>query len=276
MRNFPIVDTHVHILMENGIPYQSLQGNYTLADYNASVTGLSVETILFMECDCKLSHYREEVAFASGLAHVDPRIKGIIASLPLEKGAVLKEEIAALTQNILVKGVRRLLKFEEETFCLSPAFIAGVQLLGKYGLSFEICTSLEQNRHLPALVSQCPDVMFMFDHIGTPDIRGKRFAEWKQGITDIAAFENVWCKLSSIATEAEKGTWTKVDIEPYISHCLSVFGSERLVFGSDWPVSLSNSSVERSVAVLDELLGTLSETEQKKIYHDNALSFYKI
>jgi predicted TIM-barrel fold metal-dependent hydrolase len=276
MRNYPIVDTHAHILMGKGLPYQSLKGNYTITEYNKSMEEVAVDTIIFMECDCRLSHYREEVAFASGLAHIDPRIQGIVAAMPLEHGEKIVDEIAELVKNPLVKGVRRLLKFEEETFCLNEDFIIGVNALGAYNLSFDICTSLEQNRHIPKFVAQCPDVQFMFDHIATPDIRGNQFELWSRGISEIASFENVWCKLSSIATEAVLGNWKEEDIEPYISHVISAFGTNRLVFGSDWPVSLSNATIIQSLELLDKLLGALTPTEQRNIYRENALNFYKI
>jgi L-fuconolactonase len=276
MLDFPIVDSHVHLLMNKGLPYKSLQGTYTLADYNKACGSIEVDTIVFMECDCELTHYKQEGAFASGIAHVDDRIKAIVSALPVEKGAVLEKELEALIQNPLIKGVRRLLKFEDNDFCVQKDFIEGVRLLGKYNLSFDICTTLEQNQNVVELVSRCPDVSFIVDHIGTPDIVGGRYELWKSGIGQLASFPNVFCKLSSIATEADKANWKESDIRPYIDYLLSVFGTDRLAFGGDWPVSLVSAKFEESVTLLESLISKLSSTEKMKIFRENALKFYSI
>ncbi|PKP61497.1 amidohydrolase [Candidatus Atribacteria bacterium HGW-Atribacteria-1] len=276
MLDFPIVDTHVHLLLNGGIPYRSLQGNYTLDTYNKASESVNVDSIVFMECDCEITHYREEVAFASGLAQVDKRIKGIVASMPVEKGAVIEGEIFELIKNPLVKGVRRLLKFEKNDFCLSEKFIQGVQLLGKYNLSFDLCTAIEQNKNAAKLVKNCSDVSFIVDHIGTPDIKGGRFALWREGMKRLSDLPNVWCKLSSLATEADHEHWTVGDIRPYVEYLFKTFGTDRVLFGGDWPVSLVSASFTRSVALLEDLVSGYSRDEKIKIFRENAIKFYKL
>lgn len=276
MLNFPITDTHVHLTASYLLPYQSLKGDYTLSMYNRDCGDIKVENIIFMECDCSLTHYREEVAFATGIAFADKRFKGIIASMPLEKGNSIEKELMQLSSNPLVKGVRRLLKFEPRDFCLNKNFIIGVRLLGKFNLSFDICTNIEQNENAARLVELCPDVNFMIDHIGTPDIRGRRFKMWSQDLKRLSEFPNVWCKLSSLATEAVPKRWSIEDIKPYTEHLKEHFGVNRLVFGSDWPVSLVSAKLRKSIVTLDKLLSGYTDSDKEKIFRLNALHFYKI
>jgi len=276
MLNFPITDTHVHLTASYLLPYQSLKGDYTLSRYNQDCADIEIENIIFMECDCKLTHSKEEVAFATGIAFADKRFKGIIASMPLEKGNLIEKELKQFSFNPLIKGVRRLLKFESKDFCLNKDFINGVRLLGKFNLSFDICTNIEQNENAARLVEQCPDVNFMIDHIGTPDIGGGRFKMWSKDMKRLSEFPNVWCKLSSLATEAVSNQWSIEDIKPYTEHLKENFGIGRLVFGSDWPVSLVSATIKKSVDTLDKLLSGCTDFDKEKIFRTNALHFYKI
>lgn len=276
MLNFPIVDTHVHFLLEQGLPYQSLKGDFTLKQYNAYTKNLNVDTIVFMECDCNLSHYAEEVYFATGVSYLDPRIKAIVSAFPVEDGYSQEAALEKLLLNPLVKAIRRLVRFEKKDFMLQPGFIDGLKMLEKRKLPFDLCISLEELELVPELVKQVPELPIMLDHIGTPHIRDKEFKIWSTGIQKVAQYPNVHCKLSSLATEANPKTWTKEDILPYLDELLEDFGVNRVAFGSDWPVSLVAATVEQSVELLLEAVKHHSEEEKKKIFRENALAFYNI
>lgn len=277
MLNFPIVDTHVHFLLNQGLPYQSLKGDYTLSEYDEYVENLNVDTIIFMECDCNLSHYAEETYFATGVAYLDSRIKGIVSAFPIEEGYKRENDLDKLLMNKLVKAIRRLVRFESKEFMLDSDFIDGLKMLEKRSIPFDLCISLEQLEVVPKLVEQVPSLPIMLDHIGTPHIRDEdKFEFWKTWIKEIAKFPNVYCKLSSLATEANPKKWTDAEVIPYIKTLLEEFGVDRLAFGSDWPVSLVAATVEESVALLLKALEEYSESDKRKIFRDNALKFYNI
>ena len=79
-----------------------------------------------------------------------------------------------------------------------------------------------------------------------------------------------------MVTEADMENWTVDDLRPYVGYVLEMFGSDRLMFGSDWPVSLQASSYERVVGSTDEALGPLSEFDRIKIFGGNAVDFYNL
>src|SRR5262249_44805803 len=99
---------------------------------------------------------------------------------------------------------------------------------------------------------------------------------WREQLKTIAKFENVWCKMSGLANEADWQHWTKEDLKPYSDHVVECFGYDRLVFGGDWPVVLRAARWQQWVDTLDWLTRDASRDERKKLFHDNAITFYRL
>jgi len=284
MINFPIVDAHLHVWDIQKLRYPWLAGvpflnrTFLLDDYNKACGPVHVQKMLFMQCECDPAQYKDEVAWVSRLAaEEDQRIKGIVAWAPLEKGEAAKAEIEALAQNKLVKGIRRIIQFEEDlTFCLRPDFITGVRMLPAYGLTFDICISHIHTKNTIRFVEQCPDVRFILDHIGKPDIKGGQIDPWRDEIRELAQHDHVFCKVSSLATEADHQNWTISDLRPYVDHIFECFGFDRTVFAGDWPVSSQAATYPGCVETLEQLVAGCSQDDLKKLFHDNAEIFYGI
>jgi L-fuconolactonase len=206
----------------------------------------------------------EEAEWVTGLAQDDPRIQGLVPWAPLEKGDGAKAALEKLADNRLVKGIRRIIQFEDDIeFCLQPDFIRGLQALPDYGLSFDICINPMQLANTIKMVAQCPDVPFVLDHIGKPDIKNQILEPWQREIRTLAGFPNVWCKLSGLVTEADHANWTRDDLKPYIDQVIECFGFERVVFGGDWPVATQASDYPRWVETLAWAVSGASETEMR-------------
>ena len=283
MLNFPIVDTHVHLWDPRHIRYPWLEHNarlnrpFLLADYERALGAVEVEKMVFLECDCEASQYREEAEWVTGLAVQEPRLQGMVPRVPLERGEAIRADLEALAQNPLVKGVRRLIQSEPLGFCLQPDFIKGVQALADLGFSFELCIYHFQLNNAIELVRQCPKVTFILDHIAKPDIKARRFEPWQAEIKILSEFPNVWCKISGLATEANHQNWTKEDLRPYIDHVIGCFGFDRVMYGSDWPVSTLATDYPRWVETLFwATVGGCSEVELRKLFRENAIQFYKL
>ncbi len=221
--------------------------------------------------------YGHETAWVSSLAKADPRIAGIVSWAPLEKGEAVRPELEELVQiNPLVRGIRRILQSEDVEFCLRPDFVRGVQLLADYGLTFDICIFPGHLPNVIEFVRQVPQVKMILNHIGKPGIKMGEFDPWAEGITQLAAMENVHCKVSSLATEADHERWTKEDLKPYVEHVFSCFGFERCIFGSDWPVCTLAADFPTCVSTLEELITGCSEKEKQKLFRTNAIEFYSL
>jgi L-fuconolactonase len=146
--DIPIVDTHLRVWDLKRLHYPWLEAvpplnrTFLLEDYKRATGPLQVAKMVFVQCECLPSEYRDEVRWVSEVAREDGRIQGIVSWAPLEKGEAVLPELAELSRNPLVKGIRRIIQFEADAdFCLRPDFIRGVRLLPRFGWTFDICIS---------------------------------------------------------------------------------------------------------------------------------------
>ena len=282
MDNFPIVDTHVHLWHPKQLRYPwlkdvpNLNRPFLLQDYSDAHQDLNIESIVFVQCDTHPDDGLKETTWVTSLAAVEPKIKGIVAWAPLEEGEQVAPFVEKLAEESLVKGIRRLIQSEDIDFCIQPNFVKGVKTLSRFNLSFDLCIFHPQLSNTISLVEQCPNVQFILDHIGKPDIKNQLFDPWKQEITQLASFENVYCKISGLVTEADHNSWTPEDLQPYIEHVLEAFSFDRVIYGSDWPVSTLASDYPRWVQTLKDVVSGCSTDELNKLFHDNAIEFYRL
>ncbi len=283
MTNFPIIDTHLHLCDYDNLRYPwieelpVLQRSFLLSDYNQACGAVEIEKMVFVQYECDPLQYKDEIAFVSSKAQEDRRLCGIVAWAPLEKGDAVRPELEELTHNTLIKGFRRIIQFEEDIeFCLRPDFIKGVQLLARFNWSFDICIAHTQLANTIKFVRQCPEVQFILDHIGKPDIKNRLFEPWATEIRELAEFENVSGKISGLITEADHEHWMKEDLKPYIDHVINCFGIDRVMFGGDWPVVTLAGNLQDWLKSLKWALGGVSADEMHKLFYDNSLRIYRM
>ncbi len=281
MLDFPIVDTHLHVWDTGRLRYTwlddipKLNRPYLLDDYNEACGPVQVGKMVFLQCEC--SQYAEEADWVTALAQRDPRIEGIVPWAPLEKGAAVRAELESLAANPLVKGIRRIIQSESDPkFCLRGDFIRGVRLLAEFGLHFEVCISHDQMAAAIRMVRQCPEVRFVLDHIGNPDIRNHVLEPWASELRELAGLPNVWCKVSGLVCQADHDRWTREDLKPYVDRVVDCFGFDRLMYGGDWPVASLATDYPRWVETLEWAVGGCSGEELRKLFRDNAVDFYRL
>lgn len=205
----------------------------------------------------------------------DPRIRGMVAWAPLDKGSAVRDDIERLVRHDFLRGIRQIIQFEPDlTFCLRPDFIAGVRTLADFDLCFEICIDHRHMHNILKFVESVPDVPMVLDHIGKPAIKEGTMQPWASQMRELAAFSNVSCKISGVATEADHRAWKVDELKRYIEVAIQAFGFERILFGGDWPVAIQAISFSRWVELLDEMLSGVSGTDQRKFWRDNAGRVY--
>lgn len=284
MIQFPIVDTHVHLWDTNRLHYPwlaeipQLNKPYLLEDYNRATGPVQVEKMVFLQCEVDTTQFMQEAEWVTQLAEEqDARIQGIVPWAPLETGDAARADLEKLSDNPLIKGVRRIIQFEPDIeFCLRPAFVKGVQALSDYNLSFDICIAHHHMANTIKMVAQCPDVRFILDHIGKPNIKDQIFEPWKTELKQLSEFPNVWCKISGLVTEADHQKWTREDLTLYIEQVIACFGFDRVIYGGDWPVATQATKYPRWVKTLAQVVQDCSESERRKLFHDNAIAFYQL
>ena len=276
-----IIDTHQHLWDTSNLEYPWLEGfdllgkRYTAEDYREAIGDLNVLKSVHVEGDPAETDVVKEVEWLTQISEEDGMIGAIAAAAPLEKPnaeAILEQ----LTGFGLVAGVRRMAwHHPDPQFYASPELINGVKLLKKFDLSFELCANHAQLPAAIELVKATPDVRHALNHCGGPDIKGGQFEPWATHVRELAAFENVHCKVSGIVTTASEN-WTREELKPYIQHLVEVFGYDRVMFGSDWPVCTLAATYQEWVAALSWAVEDASDAEKNRLFYENASEFYSV
>lgn len=275
-----IVDSHVHFWEPSRLRYiwlddlPPLNRPYLPDHIPTAGTDWTIDALVFVQADCAAEQGLQEADWVTALAASDKRIQGIVAFAPLEQGRSVRPMLEELSQRPLVKGVRRLIQSEPLGFSVQPDFVAGVQLLAEFNLTCDLCIRHFQMRDVIRLVLQCPQVSFVLDHIGKPEIKNGLLDPWRKEIAELAALPNVACKLSGLVTEADWQHWTAADLQPYIDYSLEVFGPDRVMYGSDSPVASLAAPYPQWVDTLLAATQSLSNMEREKLFYQNTSKFY--
>lgn len=277
----PLVDTHQHLWDLNRLPYSWCAGIPTLnrsflpADYDTAAVGLEIAKTVFMEADVDDPHPLDEARHVQALTDAHPRIAGLVASGRPEHdgfGAHL-EQLAALPK---VRGVRRVLHTQPDALSQSPRFAENLRLLPGFGFTFDLCVLARQLPVGLELVRRCPEVTFILDHCGVPDVKGRAFDPWREHLRQLAAQPNVHCKVSGLVAYADPATWTVDDLRPWVEHVLECFGWDRVVWGGDWPVCTLGAPLARWVEAFRTLIAPATADQQAAICHRNAERTYHV
>ncbi len=218
----------------------------------------------------------EENTFLLELAKQHSFIKGIVGWVDLRSNTVGKK-LEEYSQQVKIKGFRHVVQGEpDHNFLLRPNFLRGISSLEKFNFVYDILVFPHQLGAVLEFVKLFPNQKFVIDHIAKPYIKDGFFEGWATLMSAIAKHENVYCKLSGMVTEADYKSWDETQLEPYMNHVLNIFGSDRVLFGSDWPVCLVASDYSRMKKNVSNFIASLSQTEQDSIMGDNAVKFYNL
>jgi len=293
---FPIVDTHQHLwdLKKFTLPWlaknESLKNDYLPSDYaeataklctfklgGQSLPGKIVKSV-YMEVDVDPSQQNHEAEYVIELckAGKTPTMAAVISGRPASDE--FKKYITAYKGNKYVKGLRQVLHGDgtPKGYCLDPKFIKGVQLLGELGMSYDICIRPGELLDASKLIDSCPDTRFILDHCGNANVQAKDHSQWKRDIAEVAKRKQVVCKVSGIIASGKPGEWTSDQLAPIVKHVLEVFGSDRVMFGGDWPVCTLTAPLNVWIETLYLIVHDCKEEHLRKLFHDNAVKFYAL
>jgi len=216
----------------------------------------------------------EETEFLLNLAAENPFIKAVVGWVDL-RSQELEERLEYFNSFKTLKGFRHIVQAESTGFMLESEFRRGIKSLSRYGYTYDILIYPHQIPDAIQLVKNHPDQAFVLDHLAKPDIKNAGIKEWAKQMKELASFENLYCKLSGLLTEANLQNWKKEDIYPYMDKGLEFFGAKRLMFGSDWPVCKLAAEYGQVCELVADYLQKLSQNEQEMIWSKNASEFYK-
>jgi len=202
-------------------------------------------------------------------------IKGVVGWVPLVEDA--KAHLETLSHCHTLKSIRHLVQDEpDDNFLLRDDFNRGVDALCDFWLAYDLVI---YERPLPQsieFVDRHPNQTIVLDHLGKPRVRDQHLEPWATNIHKLAQRENVFCKLSGLATEANWQHWTEEELKPYWEVILQSFGPERLMFGSDWPVCLLAVEYRSWYDICRRFTSELSQAEQARIFGGTAIEAYRL
>ena len=203
-------------------------------------------------------------------------VKGIVGWIGLS-AANVEEKLEYFSQFKKLKGFRHVLQGEpQRDFMLRAEFLNGISLLNKYNFTYDILVFPDQLKFVKQFVEKFPEHRFVIDHIAKPYIKDNIIEGWQQDMRAIAEHKNVYCKISGMVTEAKWNNWTKADFDPYMDVVVNAFGTDRVMFGSDWPVCLVAAKYSEVLEIVKDYFSGYSDDERDKVFGGNAIKFYNL
>jgi L-fuconolactonase len=273
------IDSHQHFWKYN--PQQHdwitddmkvIQGDFLPSDLLPILQAHNIEGCVSVQAD----QTEKETNFLLELANENEFIKGVVGWFDLRADDVY-ERLEHYSQFKKLKGFRHVVQGESDSeFMLRPKFKNGIIELGMYDFTYDILIYHYQLEQAIQFVKQHPEQKFVLDHIGKPDIKSGEFFEWQTNIKKLALHQNVYCKVSGMVTENEWRDWKISDFKVYLDSVVKAFGTERLMYGSDFPVCTLAATYGEQLNIVKEYFSAFTSLEKKKIMGDNAIKFYNL
>ena len=273
------IDAHQHFWIYDQREYDwiddlmaALRRDFLPADLKPELEGSGFQGCVAVQARQTL----EETRWLLELAERAPFILGVVGWVDL-RSPRLRFELESFAGKSKLVGVRHIVQSEpDEQFLLQPDFLRGIALLEEFDLAYDI---LIYAHHLPVtaeFVGRFPRQRFVLDHMAKPPIKGGALDAWARGIQGLAAFPNVYCKVSGLVTEADWQVWKPEDIRPYLDVAFECFGPSRLMAGSDWPVCTVAAPYARVMNLVKDYLGKYSTNEKEAVLGENASAFWRL
>ncbi|MCU0456397.1 MAG: amidohydrolase family protein [Bacteroidales bacterium] len=272
------IDAHQHFWIYNSAEYgwidesmKVLKRDYLPADLLPELKKYGFEGSVVVQA----RQTPEETRWLLKLAGGHDFIKGVVGWVGLCSESSLRRELDEFCKNPKLVGVRHVVHDEpDDNFMLRDDFLKGISILKDYSLTYDL---LLFPRHLAVaekVISMFPGQKFGLDHISKPFIKDHIVNPWKEDVTRLAQYPNVWCKLSGMVTEADINNWKPEDFFPYLDIVFKAFGPGRLMIGSDWPVCRLAGEYGDVIGIVNGYLSGMPSEARDKVLGRNCLEFY--
>lgn len=240
------LDAHLHLWDPELLRYPWLEGPlaYLFAETeleHARLPTATDEQAVFVQAGTDEQDFLAEVRWVESLAE-GLGIVGIVAGARLDRGVDTITHLEELGTQPHVVGVRHDLQDDDDGLAMSTLFVTGAREVAARGWSFDASIRAAQLPEIARLAGAIPELRIVLDHLGKPevgtaDVPVAPTAEWMRDLAELARHPNAFCKLSGLPAMAG-GAWSPRQIVPFLDAAADAFGDERLMWGSDWPVSV--------------------------------------
>ncbi len=273
------IDAHQHFWIYNPAEYDwiddsmsALRRDFLPADLKRELDRSDFQGSVAVQARQTL----EETQWLLELAESSPSILGVVGWADL-RSPDIRSQLKTLARNPKLVGIRHIVQSEpDDRFLLQPEFLRGIATLEEFDLAYDILIYTKHLSTAAEFVERFPRQRFVLDHLAKPPIKSGQIDSWTHGIRRLAEFPNVFCKLSGLVTEADWQGWRPEQIVPFLDVAFEVFGPDRLMIGSDWPVCLVAAAYERTVHVVKTYLLAKSPECREAILGGNAQRFWRL
>ena len=274
-----IVDSHQHFWQVGRFDYpwmtpevDALCHDYLPAMLEPILNRNGVEKTILVQASNSL----EETRWLLSLADQNSFVGGVVGWVDLQSDDV-GQQLDQFAAHPKFKGVRHLIESEPaDDWLVQKNALNGLRQLSLRGLTYDLLVHTRHLQHATRVADECPELHLVIDHLAKPPVARREISEWAREFKTLAACRNVSCKLSGLVTEADHQRWRNEDLKPYVDIALECFGSERMMFGSDWPVCLLAASYDQVFDSIQSLLTDLNDDQRERIFAKNAIDFYRI
>lgn len=277
------IDAHQHFIFPSRVHYPWLEGHtmrplqrdFGPEELRSLLGQNGVDKTVLVQTRGSLEETEEFLQIAAETDYVAGVVGWVDLTDP-DVGDVLDELLGSKNGRYLV-GIRHQVHDEPDpNWLLQDSVQGAIAAIGERGLAYDF---LSRTRELPACVKTArdhPGVRFLLDHLAKPNIAAGQWEDWLGALSPLAPLPNVWVKLSGLVTEADWQGWTAERLRPYVQKALELFGPERCLFGSDWPVCLLAGSYGAVKQGLEHALGELTQEDRGRIFGTNAAEVYRL
>lgn len=272
------IDCHMHFWTLAMEPHYSLwmspelkvlYGEYLPRDAKPLLSAHNVEGIVLVSAASSI----HETGYLMGLADSQDFIRGVVAWTDL-LAPTAAEDLALWARFRKLKSIRPYLQdLAEDDWILKPELDRAFRTMLDLGLRFDALIKPRHILNTVRFIERYPNLPVIVDHMAKPAICDNGFEPWRRDMEQFRDLKHVHCKLSGILTE-DGPHWTQARLAPYLEAIIDIFGPDRLVFGSDWPVVNLVASYGGWIEALGHALGGLTRADQQKVWADNGERFY--
>lgn len=273
-----MIDTHVHFWKYNKIKdawitdeMKLLQRDFLPQDLQPVLYENNVNGVIAVQAD----QSENENGFLIELSKKNSFIKGIVGWVNLQNENI-ENKLLYYSKLPVIKGFRHIVQAEQNGFLENKNFLNGIGILKRFNFTYDILIYENQLEETVEFVNKFAGQKFIIDHCAKPEIKNKSILKWESGIKEISKNKNIYCKLSGLTTEANWNSWQEPDFHPYLDVIFENFGTDRLVFGSDWPVVLISGGYSKWKNLLENYMSDFSKEDKEKVFTKNAIEFYNL
>jgi len=273
------IDAHQHFWKFNPLrdawiteEMSALRRDFMPEDLAPELAANQMEATIAVQAD----QSEEETRFLLDLAKMHPQIAGVVGWVNLTAPNI-RERLRHFSQFPKLRGFRHIVQGEpDDRFLLREDFLRGIACLREFDFIYEILIYPKQLPAAVEFVQRFPEQPFVVDHMAKPLVKEREIALWSRLMRALGAAPNVYCKVSGLITEGNWKNWRPEDFHPYLDVVFEVFGPDRLLFGSDWPVCLLAGSYRRVKGLIENYVRNRPQSEKDKLFGGNAERFYGV